>query len=429
MSPPGLRRSCLPLRHGKPLREHVLSWPGGVGVRTAVLARHLLRQRQTKPTALRTPGYQRQEQTFGQVLGHAAAVVDDVQAQRQGVQFIADAYAVLGAGAQLHAGGAGFDRIAHQVPGRLGQAVDIAQHVRQARVVIAHQLHRPARIGLGQPQHALEHDVDVERRVRLRRLRRKQAIEQQGQASDLGFDQAGEFGRLGIVAMASCEQLRRALEPGQGIAQFVRQPPERGRQRRRQGERGVLAGELVDRVRLQQPAAELGPGEPGVGEARLAAQVGQRNPAQPERVVASGAGNRAAQQFAAVLQRGQGLAGQPARADPEPACEGGIAPLDMAMGIRPHHRGGQLVEFREAIHGHCTKLVQSPCRRQLNGHRDRSVHAGPAGPAHRRPPADRRRHRARGSGDGRRARPPPGRPAGSPARAWRARDRIRPAGR
>ena len=175
--------------------------------------------------------------------------------------------------------------------------------------------------------------------MRLRRLWRQQAIEQLGQAPDLGFDQAGEFGRFGVLAMAPCQQLRRALQPGQRIAQLVREPPERGGQRRRQGEHGVVAGELVDRVRLQQPAACLGAGEPGIGEARLAAQVGQRDPAQPQRVVPARPGDRTTQQLATLFQRGQRLARQPARADPEPAREGGIAALDMAMRVRPHHGG------------------------------------------------------------------------------------------
>jgi hypothetical protein len=48
-----------------------------------MLARHLLGQRQPQAGALGAPADQGQEHLFGQARGHAAAVVDDLQAQRQ----------------------------------------------------------------------------------------------------------------------------------------------------------------------------------------------------------------------------------------------------------------------------------------------------------------------------------------------------------
>ena len=48
-----------------------------------MLARDLLRQRQAQAAAFGAAAHQRQEHAFGQFLGHAAAVVDDLQAQRE----------------------------------------------------------------------------------------------------------------------------------------------------------------------------------------------------------------------------------------------------------------------------------------------------------------------------------------------------------
>ncbi|KAG1270764.1 hypothetical protein G6F65_012880 [Rhizopus arrhizus] len=91
-----------------------------VGQRAAMLARHLLGQRQAQASAFGAATDQRQEQVFGQFLRHAPAVVGDLQAQRQRVQLLGDAHAMLHAGAQGDAAGAGLDRVAHQVPHRLG---------------------------------------------------------------------------------------------------------------------------------------------------------------------------------------------------------------------------------------------------------------------------------------------------------------------
>ena len=48
-----------------------------------MFARDLLRQRQAQATALGATADQRQEHLLGQFLRHAAAVVDDLQPQRQ----------------------------------------------------------------------------------------------------------------------------------------------------------------------------------------------------------------------------------------------------------------------------------------------------------------------------------------------------------
>ncbi|MNS88794.1 hypothetical protein D3C72_1227840 [compost metagenome] len=136
-----------------------------------MLACDLLGQRQAQAGAFGATTDQRQEQVFGQFLGHATAVVSDFQAQRQGVQLFGDAHPVFNAGAQGDVAGAGLDGIAHQVPYRLGEAVGVAVEFGDAGVVIALQAHRPAGLVLGQTQHALQRGVDVQRRMRRGRRR------------------------------------------------------------------------------------------------------------------------------------------------------------------------------------------------------------------------------------------------------------------
>jgi len=69
--------------------------------------------------AFRASGDQRQEYALGKLLGHATAVVRDVQAQGERMCVVADAHAMFGARAQGDRRGAGLDRVAHQVPGGL----------------------------------------------------------------------------------------------------------------------------------------------------------------------------------------------------------------------------------------------------------------------------------------------------------------------
>ncbi|KAG1088050.1 hypothetical protein G6F40_013580 [Rhizopus arrhizus] len=111
---------------GEQQGEHGMARARAVGQRAAMLARHLLGQRQAQASAFGAATDQRQEQVFGQFLRHAPAVVGDLQAQRQRVQLLGDAHAMLHAGAQGDAAGAGLDRVAHQVPHRLGEAVGVA---------------------------------------------------------------------------------------------------------------------------------------------------------------------------------------------------------------------------------------------------------------------------------------------------------------
>jgi hypothetical protein len=123
--------------------------------------------------------------------------------------------------------------------------------------------------------------VDVRRLEGPRRRGRQQAIDQLGEAVDFGFDERDQFGRGGVVGHAAFEQLRGAFQSRQRIAQFVREPLQRGGQRARQQLRGVVAGEFLDRMRFEPPTATVARGEAHVREpGRIRAGKGQRDAAQ-----------------------------------------------------------------------------------------------------------------------------------------------------
>ena len=329
-----------------------------------MLARDLVGQGQAQAGALGTTADQRQEQVFGQLLGHATAVVDDLHPQRARVQALADVQAAFHPGAQDDGRGTGLQRVADQVPDRLGQAVGVTVELRDARVVVALQAYRPATLGLGQAQHALEHGVDVQRRVRTLRGRRQQLLHQLVEAVDLGADQ---FDQLMLVASVGArmgpprQQLGGTLESGQRIAQFVGHALERGLQGRRQRLGRIGGGRIIGWMRLQQPALG-GAGQPAIGMPRRLAGHPQRDPVQAQHL-ALVLGQEPRQGIAFQLQRGQRLADQAPDPDPDPARERRIDASDPALAVGPGQRCGELVQGGDRGRGrlvriHCTNLVQ-----------------------------------------------------------------------
>ena len=181
--------------------------------------------------------------------------------------------------------------------------------------------------------------------------RRQQLVEQRGQALDFGFDQLREFARAlvqrPVVADATREQLRRPLQAGERIAQFMGKALQRGRQRRRQCQRGVLARELIDRMRLQQPAALVAPRQHHVREARRTlAGKRQRQAPQSRQLRWRADRQQSRQGIAFVFERRQRQARQALAADPEPAREREVGALDMTVRGNPGHGRGQGVEVR-----------------------------------------------------------------------------------
>jgi hypothetical protein len=208
--------------------------PRAVAQRALVLTRDLLRQCQAQAAAFGAAADQRQEQVLGQLLGYAAAVVDDFHPQRHGMQMIVDARAMLDPRAQDDAGRASLVGIADEVPHRLGQPIGVTGQLRQAGVVVALQTHRPPAFGFGQPQYPLQHRMDIQRPVRTLRRWRKQLFQQSVETFDLRFDQADQFAFvvvIGAMAGAPGQQLRRALQAGQRIAKFMGQSFQRRTER------------------------------------------------------------------------------------------------------------------------------------------------------------------------------------------------------
>ncbi len=176
---------------------------------------------------------------------------------------------MLHAGTQGDVAGTGLDRVAHQVPHRLGEAVGVAMEFGNAGVVVALQAYRPAGLVLGQSQHALKRGMDVQFGMRRGRGRRQQLVEQAVEALDLRADQFDQLAFAGIaLGRAAGQQLGRALQPGQRVAQLVGQPLQRCTERAGQGLGRVQPGKFIDRMRFQQPAAIVAAAHPALSEAR-----------------------------------------------------------------------------------------------------------------------------------------------------------------
>ncbi|KAG1205190.1 hypothetical protein G6F35_011798 [Rhizopus arrhizus] len=267
---------------------------------------------------------------------------------------------MLHAGAQGDAAGAGLDRVAHQVPHRLGEAVGVAVEFGNAGVVVALQAYCPAGLVLGQAQHALQRGMDVQFGMRRGRGRRQQLVEQTVEALDLRADQLDQLAFAGIaLGRAAGQQLGRTLQTGQRVAQLVGQPLQRRAERAGQGLGGIEPRDLIARVRLQQPAAIIAAAHPALGEARRLAGHGQRQPVQAQ-AVALIAVQEMGQCLALHFQCGQGPTQQASRADAQPAGKGRIAAGNAAVGASPGQRRAQGIEGRRGCGvGHCTNVVQN----------------------------------------------------------------------
>ncbi|KAG1460933.1 hypothetical protein G6F57_014237 [Rhizopus arrhizus] len=182
--------------------------------------------------------------------------------------------------------------------------------------------------------------MDVQFGMRRGRGRRQQLVEQTVEALDLRADQLDQLAFAGIaLGRAAGQQLGRTLQPGQRVALLVGQPLQRRAERAGQGLGGIEPRELIDRVRLQQPAAIIAAAHPALGEARRLAGHGQRQPVQAQ-AVALIAVQEMGQCLALHFQCGQGPTQQASRADAPPAGKGRIAAGNAACKTRVRGRGG-----------------------------------------------------------------------------------------
>ncbi len=258
---------------------------------------------------------------------------------------VADHHVVLGARAQRDRAGTGFECVAHQIPQRLGQAIAIAFDIGQAGIVIAHQLDRPCGLGVGQLAHAFEHAVDIGRRERTRWRRVQQLVDQAGQAIDFGRDQADQL--AGVVAVhASTQKLCRALEPGERIADLMRQALECSRERGRQGRRRIFTGEFLARMRFQPDLTGLFLGQPQIGEMFAAARECQPGTMHPQGFAADRqSGQERGQAAGFDIELVQSKAQQAPLAHSQPTGEGGIAGGQTSVEPQPGDRSRQQIQL------------------------------------------------------------------------------------
>ena len=102
-----------------------------------MLARDLARDRETKPAAAGAARDQWLEQCVGKIGRYAAAVVADVDAQRQPQYALAESRRMLGARAQYDPARAGLDRVACEIEQRLLNAIGVGADRGKAWIVIA----------------------------------------------------------------------------------------------------------------------------------------------------------------------------------------------------------------------------------------------------------------------------------------------------
>ncbi|MNQ73130.1 hypothetical protein D3C85_878530 [compost metagenome] len=133
-----------------------------------MLADDVLGNGQAQPGTVRTTADHGEENGFLKFCRDARTVIDDLDLGHQAMAHVADGELAHGAGAQADAAQAqlvlaadGLHRVAHDVQYRLDHLFAVDQHVRDARVIVAHQCDAALAFGLDQVAHALQYFVNV----------------------------------------------------------------------------------------------------------------------------------------------------------------------------------------------------------------------------------------------------------------------------
>lgn len=310
-----------------------------------MFVRHLLCQRQAKPRPFSAAGDKGQEDALSECLRHTGTVVLDFQTQGEFAGTLTDQCMVFGTGTQDEVLRTGLHGIAHQIPQGLRESIRIGTHLRQARIVVAAQMHAITGLRLRQQAHALQCLMHVNLNHMGCTTRMQQPIDQTGETLGFMQDHLDVTPRVGILA-SPCEQLCGALDAGKRVAHFVRQTVQRGIQRIRQ--RVCIGGwKRIERMRLEQYAV-IGTGEPEIG---AMFRLGHEIQASVTHVYRRGAGILQADKLFGKMWRLrvepiQMQAGKLARAGIEPAREGAVATTQHAIGIQPSQRCGEIFEIR-----------------------------------------------------------------------------------
>ena len=140
------------------------------------------------------------------------------------------------------------------------------------------------------------------------------------------------------------------FSPASGLRSSCASPFSAADKRAGQRQRRILAGEFVDRMRLQQPAASSRRRQPHVGEARrVAAGKRQRQPPQAHGCRAPVAAPASAP--ATSPSASSAASGRPGRRralTPSQRAKAGLQPHQAAVGVGPGDRRGRGRRGREA---------------------------------------------------------------------------------
>src|SRR6188474_11588 len=209
---------------GQQDREHGAPGPTLELDQAVVAADEVLSYGEAKAGAARAPRHERIEDRVLELRWNARSVVFNLDAGDDAVAAAADARIGERARAQhdstLRAHG--LHGVSTEVQERLDDEIPVKTQPREARIVVALDLHGAGRLGRQQMANMLYQFVDVERLLAGLLSRTEQRIDETREAIGLGDDDRCVLMQRAVLELAF-EQLRGAAEPAQRIADLVRE--------------------------------------------------------------------------------------------------------------------------------------------------------------------------------------------------------------
>src|SRR5262245_16254433 len=186
----------------------------------------VLRHREAEPRAAGAPGHERIEDRVLELGSDAGSVILDLDAGHDAKAAAADARVGERARAQHDATllTDRLDCVAAEVEQRLDHQVPIQPQTRQARIVVALDLHCRRCLGREQVADVLRELVDIDRRLARLLAGAEQRVDQPRETIRLGDDDRGVLVKRAVLELP-LEELRGAPQPAERIAYLVRQLP------------------------------------------------------------------------------------------------------------------------------------------------------------------------------------------------------------